>query len=298
MTKTYKCICGKEFDNPQKFNGHKQGCEIHIINKYGSLETYYNNKNRNVSKASKTRINTNANKRLKTLLTWISEGHTCEKCGKVMTEKYSSGRFCCRSCANSHNMLDNSKQVISNSVLHTYKAKYYKKPSYCTICGKVIPYEIRHRKTCSDNCLKESFRDNALNNSLGGITKGHGNGISGVYKGIKCDSKYELAFVVYCLENDIDIIRNTHYFNYTSSIDGTTHKFYPDFYLPGKQLYVEIKGYYQENTLDKITAMNSYNVNFTILYWDSICKCLDFIKNNLGRSYHSLERLYDCDMPL
>lgn len=27
--KTYICECGKEFDNPQKFNGHKCHCLIH-----------------------------------------------------------------------------------------------------------------------------------------------------------------------------------------------------------------------------------------------------------------------------
>lgn len=26
----YMCGCGKEFDNPQKFNGHKSGCRIHL----------------------------------------------------------------------------------------------------------------------------------------------------------------------------------------------------------------------------------------------------------------------------
>ena len=56
-TKEYKCICGKIFDNPQKFNGHKQGCSIHIINKYGSLEAYYSMKNRNSTKAAETRKN-------------------------------------------------------------------------------------------------------------------------------------------------------------------------------------------------------------------------------------------------
>ena len=41
MNKEYRCICGKVFDNPQKFNGHKQGCKEHIVNKYGSVDYYY-----------------------------------------------------------------------------------------------------------------------------------------------------------------------------------------------------------------------------------------------------------------
>ena len=33
MSKTYTCICGKIFDNPQKFNGHKSNCKVHKQNK-------------------------------------------------------------------------------------------------------------------------------------------------------------------------------------------------------------------------------------------------------------------------
>ena len=45
--KIYTCICGKVCTSPAAFNGHKQGCKEHIINKYGSLEAYYEIKNRN-----------------------------------------------------------------------------------------------------------------------------------------------------------------------------------------------------------------------------------------------------------
>ena len=58
MSKEYHCICGKIFDNPQKFNGHKQGCKEHIINKYGSVEYYYSNI-RNMSLLSKKLKNFN-----------------------------------------------------------------------------------------------------------------------------------------------------------------------------------------------------------------------------------------------
>ena len=39
-----KCICGKEFTNPQAFNGHKSHCEIHLKNKYSSLDEFINKK--------------------------------------------------------------------------------------------------------------------------------------------------------------------------------------------------------------------------------------------------------------
>lgn len=30
MNKIYKCLCGKEFNNSQSFNGHKAHCKIHL----------------------------------------------------------------------------------------------------------------------------------------------------------------------------------------------------------------------------------------------------------------------------
>ena len=36
--KEYKCICGREFDNSQAFNGHKSHCKEHQLNKYGHLD--------------------------------------------------------------------------------------------------------------------------------------------------------------------------------------------------------------------------------------------------------------------
>lgn len=38
--KQYECVCGKIFNDPQKFNGHKSNCKIHQQHKYGSLKEY------------------------------------------------------------------------------------------------------------------------------------------------------------------------------------------------------------------------------------------------------------------
>jgi len=44
---------------------------------------------------------------------WISEKHTCERCGNVMTELYGSGRFCCKHCAVTHPHTEETKKLIS-----------------------------------------------------------------------------------------------------------------------------------------------------------------------------------------
>lgn len=75
----YICECGKEFDNPQKFNGHKANCDIHltssgklhltkenkgnyqkqkIIEKYGTYENYLNKLSENIKKGNEKRTDT------------------------------------------------------------------------------------------------------------------------------------------------------------------------------------------------------------------------------------------------
>ena len=97
MKKEYVCECGKKFYNPNGFNGHKAHCKVH----YDAIGKEYNDYGA-VQKAKKIHQD-NQNK----LQQWVSEKHTCETCGKVMTEKFGSGRFCSRSCANTriHNAL-------------------------------------------------------------------------------------------------------------------------------------------------------------------------------------------------
>lgn len=94
-----------------------------------------------------------------------------------MTVFYGSGRFCSRSCANTRQHSEETKDKISKSVCDVHKREVYKgiykrafkgifkrdiakniisyerNPNRCTQCGKALSYNIRFRKTCSDECL-------------------------------------------------------------------------------------------------------------------------------------------------
>ena len=61
-----------------------------------------------------------------------------------------------------------------------------------------------------------------------------------VYEGIKFDSSWELDFYKWCRMNGIECTKNTIGFKYEWNGIRT---YFPDFYLPGKDEYVEIKGY-------------------------------------------------------
>ena len=96
-----------------------------------------------------------------------------------MTEKFGSGRFCSRSCANgttrSHTpkgTYTNKMQAAQQKLKKERLEAYYNKPNYCQICGKILDYEHRYNKTCSQECTnkliskKQLINRNNLNKNL------------------------------------------------------------------------------------------------------------------------------------
>lgn len=166
--KIYTCICGRTFETANSFNGHKSHCVKHQVTKHGSTEFYDSVQLKRSTKISQTLLQQSSEKRNSILQKWVSEKHTCEKCGKVMTNKYGSGRFCSQSCANSNKHSSETKKKIKNTIdtvvnsptnrsIRYEKAKntYLQSPVLCKVCGKVLPFELRSRKLCDDiNCKK------------------------------------------------------------------------------------------------------------------------------------------------
>lgn len=179
----YKCECGREFDNSQSFNGHKGHCKTYLIKIYG--EDHFL-KNQSIQRLNYIKLKT-FNEKENTIKAkdknnlWISEQHTCEKCGKVMTEKFGSGRFCSQSCAKSRIITDEIKFKISETYhknnhqdlsyfikLRQDEAifKYNLSPKKCVVCNNIIPYEKRKRTTCSSECLNKLRSDMGIKSSF------------------------------------------------------------------------------------------------------------------------------------
>ena len=182
----YICECSKEFDSAQKFNGHKSHCKIHLA-AVGKLDAYEDRQARASATGRKAKKTYCETKKLQYLNAWLSEKHTCEKCGKVMTEKFGSGRFCSRACANSHQLSEDTKSKISKTLVNhlptsgqrSYQSKrlliakenYSKNIKYCSICGKILPFDRRFYKTCGgEDCLKTAY-SNAGKISATTVTK-------------------------------------------------------------------------------------------------------------------------------
>jgi hypothetical protein len=64
-----------------------------------------------------------------------------------------------------------------------------------------------------------------------------------VYNEIKFQGRWELEFYQFCESNSIQIVRSNEWFEYEWN---GTRKYFPDFYLPEHDLYVEVKGYETE----------------------------------------------------
>lgn len=176
-----------------------------------------------------------------------------------MTEKYGSGRFCCKACANSRERSEETKEKIRlankgkifistqdvNNNIKLKQVSYSEHPKICIDCDIELSFELRKRKRCP--ACSNIHKSASLSKSTKlAVQKAGGNlnryGVRGrchygTYKGFHCDSSYELAFVVYCLEHNIDIVRNKTGFKY--EYNNQEHFYYPDFIVNNE--YIEIK---------------------------------------------------------
>lgn len=114
----------------------------------------------------------------------------------------------------------------------------------------------------------------------GGYRQGSGRGKKGWYHGIFCDSSYELAYVIYCIEHGIDIARNTEKRTYI--YDNKTRIYIPDFIVNDE--FIEIKGYVTEQW----TAKHKYNPDVKVLFENDLKYVFDYVKGKYGKDFTKL----------
>lgn len=72
-----------------------------------------------------------------------------------------------------------------------------------------------------------------------------------IFDGIKFQGQWELEFYLYCKRNSIQIERTNECFDYEWN---GSRKYFPDFFLREKNLYIEVKGYETERDRAKWSA--------------------------------------------
>lgn len=118
-----------------------------------------------------------------------------------------------------------------------------------------------------------------LNN--GGYRQGSGRGKKGWYKGIFCDSSWELAYVIWCLEHNKQIERNTQKFEYF--YDNKRRNYIPDFIVDGK--IIEVKGYKTEQWIQKVSQCP---IEIEVMYKEELTPILEYVIITYGRNFISL----------
>lgn len=215
----------------------------------------------------------------------------CENCGKVIDGSYGSGRFCNRHCAtiygNTHRPKRSaeSKKKTSISVKNSIKcqiaAERSRKIYNCKQCNKEFSIsdirDINGRLYCSKEC-KHKY----LSEHTGGYREGSGRGKQGWYKGIHCDSSWELAYLVYHLDHNLYIERCKEKRQYVWN--NKQHTYYPDFITDDG--IIEIKGY----STDQWKSKEEQNSDVKVLYKNEIKPYLDYVTNTYGTDFI---KLYD-----
>ena len=139
---------------------------------------------------------------------------------------------------------------------------------------------------------KEQIRRQKISRSMknnpnsGGYWQGSGRSKHGYYKGYWCDSTYELVFVIYCLDHQINFKRCPYVYKYT--YENEQHQYHPDFLMEDGSL-IEIKGYMTNLVNVKLNAVQDRPIK--ILMKDDIQYMFDYVKKTY--TYNDLSDLYD-----
>lgn len=127
---------------------------------------------------------------------------------------------------------------------------------------------------------KEKLSLIAKARGLGGYVKGSGRGKQGWYKGYFCDSSYELAYVIYCLDHGLDIKRNTEIRKYV--FEGIEKNYLPDFVVNDE--IIEIKGFVTKQWQAKIDQ----NKDIKVLYKTDLEHIFKYVIQKYGKNYLEL----------
>ncbi len=129
---------------------------------------------------------------------------------------------------------------------------------------------------------KQRLSAAAKERNLGGYVEGSGRGKKGRYKGIWCDSSWELAYLIYCEDHGITAERCTETFEYR--FKEKVRKYNPDFIVDGK--YVELKGYKTKQWEQKL---KQFPHCIEVLYEAEMKPILDYVQSK----YKNFLSLYD-----
>ena len=238
---------------------------------------------------------------------------SCKNCGTfnaIKFSKWSTGKFCSVKCSRSFSSKNSGTQ--RNAKISTSLKEHYK---YAT-STKVIPISLKTLaplQNCTHGCGQKAgfYQKNgkwacgshrmqcpvyrtrssqiAKSHRLGGYRERSVKGKSGYYKGIWCDSSWELAWIVFHSEHNTDFRRNTDKFTYI--FEGVERTYLPDFKV-GKY-WVEIKGYSTEQWESKVRQF-PFPDKLIVLFGEDMSEIFRYVVDRYGKNFTCL---YDQESP-
>jgi hypothetical protein len=201
---------------------------------------------------------------------------TCENCEKFFIwNEVGTGRFCNIKCARGFSTKFKRKEINEKVARKlTLEDNPRITDKICKKCKKKFK-GIEKRKFCSRKCFLETEisleHRKKLSSSLKGKTGGYrvksgtGKKYGGYYREIWLDSSWEIKFAQNLDAKNIKWERPTVGIFYTD-IYGNRKKYYPDFFIPEKNQFVEIKGYNSPQSKFKLeSVIKEHKINLIVL---------------------------------
>ncbi len=260
-------ICHKEFSY--------RGIHTHYITTHtveGNIRVKLN-----ASKGTKNSILISNQKKFNRIQDYNKSPNKCLFCDENIAYENKTNKFCSQSCSASYNNLNRDYTNFKPGPKPGFKPKSipaekpkYTKIKWCIVCNKSFS---GYRKTCSEQCMKTAISNSTKNR------KNIFNKCVIEYNGIKLGSKYELNVAKSLDEHSVVWIKPAPLI-YLDPI-GKTHRYYPDFYLPDYNIYLDPKNdflinninpYHGYSDTDKIKWTEEYNnVKILILNKNQLC---------------------------
>lgn len=282
-------FCGEEFETGIKLGGHVSRCKENpkykeIINKI--QQTRQDNLNINnpieehICKCQYCGNDYKVNLRHNTFVKGIYNKTCSVECAHKLSTQNTNWEIA------KQNISKNSKHYSWIKGKKFINGQWKDDPNWlpyniCLICGNKV-YN-KKCKYCSEECRKigrhQKLSDLARNHNFGGyepnsIKKYH----HGNYKGIHYDSSWELAYLVWNIEHNIDIKRCNEVRTYITE-DNKIHRYFPDFIVNNE--IIEIKGYF--NKVAQLKA--EQNPDIHILKHEDLKDIIQYVINKYGNKY-------------
>jgi hypothetical protein len=120
----------------------------------------------------------------------------------------------------------------------------------------------------------------------GGYREGSGRSKSGYYKGIYCGSTYELCWMIYNIDHQIEFTR------FPGKLEKDGIIYYPDFLLSDGRTIVETKGYEKQESVDKKTKIaTSFGYIVNVLRKHDLQYAFEYVTNTYNTK--KFYELYD-----